>query len=730
VLGGVLVGQSELVVVPEERPPLEEPVPVDPPVDDAPELLAPPVPLELAPAVAVLAPLLLAAPLEVTLDAPEVALVEPEVALPPPLHAQSAPSSPMQTRPRVIALLQDRIGLTSYGEPRPAPRCASEVPLSSTAMTIAHAPFIGGWKLKETVPMTLPALTRGATRSPLLRAFALLGLLATGGTGCSATSSPASVSGSSSGAAGSATGGSSTSGTSGSAAAGSTTTGTTSAGSGSTGSMAATTGGSGSACGSGLSWFGDVCAAVSCNAQRYGMTCSLGDGGFGGCYGGTCQTFDLYTDPNNCGGYGDACPVGSSCGGTECSGSCTASSGCPTGKDCVYGDFCFVASCGAGDDDQPCVGDAGPGVFLNCCRGACLDLQFNSDPQNCGGCGVACAAGQTCGGGLCHDVDVAASCAGVDNGAQCRLGSDGVGVCCLGSCADTANDTANCGGCNQQCPAPEMCQEGICSANTMTGSNDPLLGCDNAPCPAGTTCNTNAFFSSCVPDTCALDADGTVCLSPNGKPLTCCGGRCIDTGEDAANCGGCGLACPTGASCLRSCVFESCPGLVNGCSDSGYYFAQNCGMGLDPCPDGTACSRQQCLPTSCASGEGGACAFSDDIQGICCSGQCVNPSADSQNCQGCGIACPAGAVCISGTCFDTQPGSCACGAYSICSGTQCFAADSCDRSGGGDCAAEDGTVGLCCGNACAHPLTDSQNCGGCGVTCGAGQTCQQGLCTG
>jgi hypothetical protein len=47
------------------------------------------------------------------------------------------------------------------------------------------------------------------------------------------------------------------------------------------------------------------------------------------------------------------------------------------------------------------------------------------------------------------------------------------------------------------------------------------------------------------------------------------------------------------------------------------------------------------------------------------------------------------------------------------------------------CLAVDGTIGICCASgACAHPSNDAQNCGGCGISCPPGQTCQNGLCNG
>ncbi|HBQ16645.1 MAG TPA: hypothetical protein DEF51_37760, partial [Myxococcales bacterium] len=61
------------------------------------------------------------------------------------------------------------------------------------------------------------------------------------------------------------------------------------------------------------------------------------------------------------------------------------------------------------------------------CSGSCVDPRF--DPNNCGGCGTACADGEVCNAG---------TCAG-----SCGLGTEE----CEGTCVDTSVDPENCGGC-------------------------------------------------------------------------------------------------------------------------------------------------------------------------------------------------------------------------------------------------------------------------------------------
>jgi hypothetical protein len=74
-----------------------------------------------------------------------------------------------------------------------------------------------------------------------------------------------------------------------------------------------------------------------------------------------------------------------------------------------------------------------------------------------------------------------------------------------------------------------------------------------------------------------------------------CGGVCI--GQDSSNCGGCGMACPTG----------------------GFF---DIGMSQCDCPPGESI----------------------------CGGACVNLSSDSNNCGACGMTCTSPATCSSGAC--------------------------------------------------------------------------------
>src|SRR5262245_57644534 len=81
----------------------------------------------------------------------------------------------------------------------------------------------------------------------------------------------------------------------------------------------------------------------------------------------------------------------------------------------------LLAGCGKVKDPTACSGSE------TSCSGACIDTR--SDPDHCGGCGLACDPGQACMAG------------------QCVLQCNGGTTACSNACVNTASDPANCGGC-------------------------------------------------------------------------------------------------------------------------------------------------------------------------------------------------------------------------------------------------------------------------------------------
>jgi choice-of-anchor A domain-containing protein len=99
-----------------------------------------------------------------------------------------------------------------------------------------------------------------------------------------------------------------------------------------------------------------------------------------------------------------------------------------------------------------------------------------------------------------------------------------------------------------------------------------------------------------------LDTNHVALGACNGCAATTCGGACVETATDAANCGACGNACASGSTC-----------------------------------------------------SGGICSACD---GTLCGGSCVATATDAANCGACGNACAAGSTCSAGACTSPNPPVC------------------------------------------------------------------------
>jgi hypothetical protein len=262
-------------------------------------------------------------------------------------------------------------------------------------------------------------------------------------------------------------------------------------------------------------------------------TCLLPTGGT------TCT--DLARDPMNCGACGKVCPGGYYCGGGNCQSVNQPDGGtmttCPVG----------VSQCTL----------AGSPSY-------CADLLH--DPRNCGSCGFACGATQSCMDGKCLD---GAGDAGMDAAINCPAGL----IPCSGAtglyCADPARDRNNCGACGKICDANAICVSGQCQPGATGDGGAP-------------------------PPTCVQPQ--MTCTDPNGQPI------CVDVTIDRNNCGKCGQVCPAMQGCVQSVCKLVCQQPLVPCKDpaGALYCAAldgdnfNCGSCGITCAAGTTCQQGVC----------------------------------------------------------------------------------------------------------------------------------------
>src|SRR5690606_36474091 len=87
-----------------------------------------------------------------------------------------------------------------------------------------------------------------------------------------------------------------------------------------------------------------------------------------------------------------------------------------------------------------------------------------SSPENCGGCGITCDAGQVCSEGVCT--------------ARC---SNGLTQCGQG-CIDTDADWYNCGGCGVRCQSGQACLAGLCTVTPTAPISFPAEETEASGC--------------------------------------------------------------------------------------------------------------------------------------------------------------------------------------------------------------------------------------------------------
>ncbi|MCB9643756.1 MAG: SMP-30/gluconolactonase/LRE family protein [Myxococcales bacterium] len=412
---------------------------------------------------------------------------------------------------------------------------------------------------------------------------------------------------------------------------------------------------------------------------------------------------------------------------------CPAEKGpCQKDSECAGGsEVCLAGACVCKTGDTRCGLD-------------CVDITKNG--SHCGGCGKACAAGQSCEGGACK---VAASC----NAPRSKCGAD---------CVDLNEDVRHCGACSQPCAEGQLCKQGVCELacsprQSRCGQECIDLQANGAHCGAcGQACSQGQV---CSKGTC-------VAACPEATPTVCLGG-CVDEQHNPQHCGACGQACASGQACVKG-KCECSQGLTdcNGKCVDLKTNQQSCGACGKVCENGQFCSSTGCVascpaatPEICfggcvnfqtdslhCGGCGKACAPDERCEaGTCvcgsgrlrCSGACVDSQTDLRHCGQCDFVCPRNQSCSEGLCTDKCPAeTLRCGEFCVdlknndkhCGGCDkaCAPTEYCKDS---TCVPSNCPIGQRrCGGACVDLLRDEAHCGQCQQACIQNQVCISGQC--
>lgn len=234
--------------------------------------------------------------------------------------------------------------------------------------------------------------------------------------------------------------------------------------------------------------------------------------------------------------------------------------------------------CGSGTCTMPLTGSATgncctncPSGYANCNQNSAdgCEVNLNTNNNNCGSCGHACAVGQTCSAGSCISAPACnsdctsggvcnPSCSGVNgctnylsscnnrsNTATICMNSYQYAKCCNGAATSCSVNSTSCNSyCsgNSRCAYPSnpatcqtTCVSGNCQACTPSCGSAGCSSCGTTSCPAkycsgnslctySSTCANTCSGGSCK--ACSCTATCTACASGT----TCNGGACVSSG--------------------------------------------------------------------------------------------------------------------------------------------------------------------------------------------------------
>lgn len=251
-------------------------------------------------------------------------------------------------------------------------------------------------------------------------------------------------------------------------------------------------------------------------------------------------------------------------------------------------------------------------------------------------------------------------------------GADAGSVCpdlqvpCGQLCIEVLTSAANCGACNNACPARATCVAGKCVCPEGETS------CDGKCVDMQTsTEHCGACGVSCRGGTCTKGE----CACPKGNVN--CEGQCVDLTTSAAHCGSCVTACANNHICAAGLC--TCATGLNECGETCVDVLKdkaNCGECDKACPADKVCAGGTCV---CAPGQ------------TECSGKCTDLARDAAHCGTCTNACMGAIPCLKGIC------GCPAGQE-------------------------------LCGTTCVDLSNDPAHCGSCVNACATAQFCTDGKC--
>jgi hypothetical protein len=510
---------------------------------------------------------------------------------------------------------------------------------------------------------------------------------------------------------------------------------------------------------------GRVCSAGQmCSAGACALTC----GALATCTPATGAPYcaNTQTDNANCGTCGNACAAGQACSSGVCVLTCGSLTTCTPSAGASYcantqTDNANCGTCGnACGNGQVCRAGACTltcGSLTTCTptTGAPYCANTQTDNANCGTCGNVCAAGQACAGGVCT--------------ATCSSSN----TLCGGMCTNTGFDPGNCGTCGNTCSfshGSAACAGGgcfltACDAGYLDCNRSQTDGCEVDATADAANCG-GCGISCGMPTHAGIDAglvghwhldEGSGATSTdasgNGRTATLTGNPIWTTGYSGGGLSFNGssnyLNAPLGTSFGSNTTLTATAWVYATSTTSGPIF------GVTSAPPGGGWN----MPFLSINGAtvyghlwqvNGNTPLSATVSLNAWHFLAItyNPSANPSErfyvdgmlaASASGTFAPSG---VSNTLTTYTSGSRPAGVGSYLNGKidelraynraltasdisiLYYARQTCSASVCGGCAGG----GSLCGGVCTNLSIDSYNCGTCGTTCGAGETCVSGSC--